>query len=164
MTAPRKSKPSPIVHQAGAQFYECFVEGIKQRIRTAQIKAALAANAQFVLHYWEIGRDIVDAKKDRGYGKRIVEMLSGDLRLEFPEMTGLSALNLWRMRAFYLVYAASDQKLSRTVTKSGSARQKLKQPISESPVQDAIALQSSGQSHGEKLWPLMGELNLSLAK
>ncbi|PYL71198.1 MAG: hypothetical protein DMF26_19855 [Verrucomicrobia bacterium] len=35
-----------------------------------------------------------------------------NVRREFPEMAGLSALNLRRMRAFYLAYAASDQKLS----------------------------------------------------
>jgi len=43
------------VHQDVAQFYDRFVDGIKERIRTAQVKAALAANAQLVLHYWEIG-------------------------------------------------------------------------------------------------------------
>ena len=47
------------MQQPAAQFYDRFVEGIKQRIRTAQIKAALAANAQLVLHYWEIGCDIL---------------------------------------------------------------------------------------------------------
>jgi hypothetical protein len=51
MSIRRKEKSSSIVHQAGAQFYDRFVEGIKQRIRTAQVKAALAANAQLVLHY-----------------------------------------------------------------------------------------------------------------
>jgi hypothetical protein len=66
MTAPRKAKPATIVHQAGAQFYDRFVEGIKRRIRTAQIKAALAANAELVLHYWEIGRDILASQKREG--------------------------------------------------------------------------------------------------
>ena len=61
MSARRKSVPSPIVHQPAAQFCDRFVEGIKTRIRTAQIKSALAANAELVLHYWEIGRDIIAA-------------------------------------------------------------------------------------------------------
>jgi hypothetical protein len=51
--AARKSKSLAIVHQAGAQLYRQFLEGIKERIRTAQLKAALAANAELVLHYWE---------------------------------------------------------------------------------------------------------------
>jgi hypothetical protein len=49
------------VQQPVAQSYDRFVEGIKTRIRTAQIKSALAANGELVLHYWEIGRDILAA-------------------------------------------------------------------------------------------------------
>jgi predicted nuclease of restriction endonuclease-like (RecB) superfamily len=61
-------------------------------------------------------------------------------------MAGLSALNLWRMRAFYLTYAVSDQKLSQLVTESNSAsKRKLKQPVSEAPVKAAR------ESHGQKL-------------
>ena len=142
----RKRVSKEIVHQAGAQFYYRFAEGIKERIRAAQIKAAISANRELILLYWDIGRAIVDAQKNKGYGKRVVEMLSADLRREFPEMAGLSALNLWRMRAFYLAYAVSDQKLSQPVTESDSALpQKLKQPVSESPMQPAQEL------HGQKL-------------
>ena len=114
----RKRVSKAIVHQPAAQFCDRFVEGIKQRIRVAQIKAAISANRELILLYWDIGRAIVAAQKDKGYGKRVVEILSADLRREFPEMAGLSALNLWRMRAFYLAYAVSDQKLSQLVTES----------------------------------------------
>ncbi|MGC2625622.1 MAG: hypothetical protein WA269_02195 [Candidatus Udaeobacter sp.] len=53
------------MQQPAAQFYDRFVESIKERIRTAQIKAALAANAQLILHYWEIGRDILPARSGK---------------------------------------------------------------------------------------------------
>lgn len=86
-----------------------FLAAIKGRIRAAQIKAAISANRELILLYWDIGRAIVDAQKNKGYGKRVVEMLSADLRREFPEMAGLSALNLWRMRAFYLAYGVSTK-------------------------------------------------------
>src|SRR5438874_12708327 len=46
MSVRRKSASSRFVQQPAAQFYDRFVESIKQRIRTVQIKAALAANAQ----------------------------------------------------------------------------------------------------------------------
>jgi predicted nuclease of restriction endonuclease-like (RecB) superfamily len=142
----RKRVSKAIVHQSVAQFYDRFVEGIKQRIRAAQIKAAISANRELILLYWDIGRAIVDAQKDKGYGKRVVEMLSTDLRREFPKMAGLSALNLWRMRAFYIAYAVSDQKLSQPVTESDFAPQrKLKQPVLETRAQPAREL------HGQKL-------------
>jgi hypothetical protein len=59
------------VHQPAAQFYDRFVESIKKHIRTAQIKAALAANAQLVLHYWEIGCDILASQKREGWGAKV---------------------------------------------------------------------------------------------
>ena len=37
--------PKTIVQQAGAQSSAVFFAGIKSRVRTAQVKAALAANA-----------------------------------------------------------------------------------------------------------------------
>jgi DUF1016 N-terminal domain len=81
--------------------YAALLARVKERVRTAQIKAALSANRELILLYWDIGRAIVDAQKDKGYGKRVVEMLSADLRREFPEMAGLTARNLWLMRAFF---------------------------------------------------------------
>ena len=100
MSARRKSTPPPIVHQPGAQFYDRFVEGIKQRIRTAQVKAALAANAQLVLHYWEVGRDILASQEREGWGAKVIDRLAGDLQREFPKLSGYSARNLKYMRAF----------------------------------------------------------------
>ena len=47
------------MQQTVAQSYNRFLAGIKKRIRTAQVKAALAANAELVLYYWEIGGDIL---------------------------------------------------------------------------------------------------------
>ena len=83
MSARRKLAPSRIVQQPAAQFYDRFVESIKQRIRTAQIKAALAANAQLVLHYWEIARDILASQKREGGARRssTVSLLMDELSL-----------------------------------------------------------------------------------
>lgn len=74
--------------------------GIKQRIRTAQIKAALAANAELVLHYWEVGRDILASQKREGWGAKVIDRLAADLLREFPKLSGYSARNLKYMRAF----------------------------------------------------------------
>jgi hypothetical protein len=82
------------VHQAGAQFYDRFVEGIKTRIRTAQIKSALAANAELVLHYWEIGRDIIASQKREGWGAKVIDRLAADLQRAFPKLSGLQLRRL----------------------------------------------------------------------
>jgi predicted nuclease of restriction endonuclease-like (RecB) superfamily len=96
----RKSESLAIVHQPGAQLYRRFVEGIKERIRTAQLKAALAANAELVLHYWEIGREILANQKREGWGAKIIDRLAADLQREFPKLAGYSSRNLKYMRAF----------------------------------------------------------------
>jgi predicted nuclease of restriction endonuclease-like (RecB) superfamily len=96
----RKRVPKAIVQQPAAQFYDRFVASIKKRIRTAQIKAALAANAQLVLHYWEIGRDILASQKREGWGAKVIDRLANDLQQEFPKLSGYSARTLKYMRAF----------------------------------------------------------------
>jgi hypothetical protein len=39
--------------------YEAFLGELKERIRTAQLRASLAVNRELVLLYWQTGRDIV---------------------------------------------------------------------------------------------------------
>jgi predicted nuclease of restriction endonuclease-like (RecB) superfamily len=80
--------------------YPHFLNDIKGRIRTARIKAALAVNQELVLLYWSIGRDILLRQQEHGWGAKVIERLSVDLRREFPEMKGYSARNLKYMRAF----------------------------------------------------------------
>lgn len=40
--------------------YEDFFRDLKQRIQTAQVKAALAANSELIMLYWQIGQQITD--------------------------------------------------------------------------------------------------------
>jgi hypothetical protein len=62
----RQPKSGTKVQQPVARTYGPFLEGIRERIRTVQIKAALAANAELVLHYWDIGADILDNQNQQG--------------------------------------------------------------------------------------------------
>src|SRR5437764_14770035 len=96
----RKHMPKTIVQQAGAQSCAVFLAGIKRRVRTAQVKAALAANAELVRHYWEIGREILANQKRQGWGAKIIDRLAVDLQRAFPNLGGYSVRNLKYMRAF----------------------------------------------------------------
>jgi hypothetical protein len=40
--------------------YAALLKDIKERVRTAQVRAALAVNRELILLYWSIGRDILD--------------------------------------------------------------------------------------------------------
>ncbi len=87
--------------------YVELLDEIKGRIRSAQIKAALAVNSELIMLYWSIGRDIVQRQEREGWGKSVVDRLASDLQRAFPEMSGFSARNIWRMRAFYVAYATA---------------------------------------------------------
>ncbi len=80
--------------------YTAFLKDLKERIRTAQVRASLAVNRELVLLYWCIGRDILVQQKKQGWGAKIIDRLAGDLQLTFPEVTGFSPRNLKYMRAF----------------------------------------------------------------
>jgi predicted nuclease of restriction endonuclease-like (RecB) superfamily len=84
--------------------YEDFLKDLKDRIRTAQIKAALSVNRELVLLYWSIGRDILLRQGRHGWGAKVVDRLAVDLRREYPEMAGLSPRNLKYMRALAEAY------------------------------------------------------------
>ncbi len=80
--------------------YGELVEALKERIRSAQVRAALSVNRELVLLYWQIGRSILERQGEGGWGSKVIERLSQDLRREFPEMKGFSVRNLKYMRSF----------------------------------------------------------------
>ena len=84
--------------------YDAFLTNIKQRIRTAQVKAALAVNHELVMLYWHIGQEILHRQAEQGWGSKVIEQLSKDLKREFPEMKGFSRTNLLYMRSFAEIY------------------------------------------------------------
>lgn len=80
--------------------YDNWIRAIKERVRNARFRAHLAANAEQLALYWDIGREILDKQAVRGWGAKIVARMSQDLRAEFPGMAGFSPRNLLYMRAF----------------------------------------------------------------
>jgi hypothetical protein len=80
--------------------YAAVLKDIKERVRTAQVRAALAVNHELILLYWSIGRDILDRQKVEGWGTKVIERLAKDLGTEFPGIEGFSPRNLKYMRAF----------------------------------------------------------------
>ncbi|MBD2207446.1 DUF1016 domain-containing protein [Calothrix sp. FACHB-1219] len=84
--------------------YDAFISILKQRIRTAQVRAALAVNQELVLLYWQIGREILQRQQAEGWGTKVIERIAKDLKREFPDIRGFSSRNLKYMRAFAEAY------------------------------------------------------------
>jgi predicted nuclease of restriction endonuclease-like (RecB) superfamily len=92
-------RPSPIPEN-----YDDFLRDLKERIRSAQVRAALSVNRELVLLYWQLGRDILTRQRQQAWGAKVIDRLARDLQKEFPDMKGFSPRNLKYMRAFAEAY------------------------------------------------------------
>ena len=50
------------------QTYTALLASIKERIQSAQVRAALAVNCELVLLYWGIGKEILARQEQEGWG------------------------------------------------------------------------------------------------
>ncbi len=89
--------------------YATFFNEIKERLKTAQIKAALAANYELIRFYWQLGKDLIEKQKAFKWGDGFLEQFSHDMRQAFPEMQGFSVTNLKRMRIFAKEYPSFEK-------------------------------------------------------
>jgi predicted nuclease of restriction endonuclease-like (RecB) superfamily len=78
--------------------YSDFIRGLKERIRSAQVRAGLAINRELVLLYWSIGQEIGRRQRQGKWGEGIIEQIAADLRAEFPGGKGFSPRNLKYMK------------------------------------------------------------------
>ena len=83
-----------------AEGYEPWIRSIKARIQRARIKASMLVNSEQTLLYWDVGHEILAKQEKEGWGSRVVDRMSADLKAAFPDMTGWSPRNLKYMRAF----------------------------------------------------------------
>ena len=80
--------------------YGILLEDLKKRISEERLRVTMAANSAMILLYWDVGRAILDRQEKEGWGAKVIDRLSHDLRNAFPDMKGLSPRNLKYMRAF----------------------------------------------------------------
>ena len=92
--------------------YINWIEELKSRYRSAQIKAAVKVNAEKLRFNWELGRDLVIRKAEERWGSGVVEQVSLDLQAAFPGSKGFSASNLWRMKQWYQFFCDDTEKLA----------------------------------------------------
>ena len=124
-------------HLPQSNGYAALLGDLKERIQSARLRAALAVNQELILLYWSIGRDILARQLDEGWGARVIDRLSADLRRDFPEMTGLSARNLKYMRA--LAEAYPDREV-------------VQQVVARLPWGHSVRLVEAVKDQAERLW------------
>lgn len=84
--------------------YLAIFKNLKDRIILSQQKAIVSVNKEMILLYWEIGNEVLINQKREGWGTKIIELLSKDLKKEFPDSKGFSERNLKYMRKFAETY------------------------------------------------------------
>lgn len=86
--------------------YKQWLTELKTKIRSTQIKAAIAVNTELILFYWELGRMLSEKLSQSSWGDKVLETLSKDLRDEFPEMKGFSVSNLKTCKLFFEYFSS----------------------------------------------------------
>lgn len=99
--------------------YFVWLAEVKNRYRSAQLKAAVKVNSEKLAFNWQLGAEIVQKKAEERWGAGVVEQLSKDLQNEFPNTEGFTIRNLQLMKQWFLFYSSSEYK------------QKLKQAVSQ---------------------------------
>ena len=112
----------------GNSDYLKILQGLKEKIIQTRQRVSLSANAQLLSLYWEIGKTIAVMESKQGWGAKTIEKLSIDLKMDFPEMKGLSSRNLRYMRDFSNAYPQ--------FTLSSSSVELLQQPAAKTQKTD----------------------------
>jgi predicted nuclease of restriction endonuclease-like (RecB) superfamily len=77
-----------------------LIRELKKKVKSAQIKAALAVNSRLVILYWGIGTSLIEAQKSYNWGDEFIKDVSRELSNNFPDMRGFSTRNVKYMRQF----------------------------------------------------------------
>ena len=87
--------------------YKHWLIELKSKVRSAQIKAAVAVNSALIVFSWDLGKSI--SEKQTAWGSKFLEQLSKDLVEEFPDMKGFSVSNLKTCRLFFNYFSIGSQ-------------------------------------------------------
>ncbi len=88
--------------------YIKWVNELKNLIQKTQIKAAITVNKELLSLYWKIGKSISEKVNKANWGTSVVEQLSKDLKIEFPNQKGFSRSNLFSMKKWFEFYTNSN--------------------------------------------------------
>jgi len=137
------------------EIYGKLLSDIKSRVRTAQIKATLSANAEMLAMYFDIGEMVFNQQQQYAWGAKIIQKLAFDIKNELPKEKGFSERNLKFMVQFYLEYkqefAIGKQSVSQLETDKTETNTITKQLVSQIPWGHNILLMQKIKDHKIKL-------------
>ncbi|MCL1920385.1 MAG: PDDEXK nuclease domain-containing protein [Kiritimatiellaeota bacterium] len=88
--------------------YNEMLREIIAEVKMTRFVIANRLNTSVTQLYWNIGKRLSSEKLEKGYGGKVVEQLSVDLKSEFPDAGGFSPRSLWDMKRFYEFYVEGE--------------------------------------------------------
>ena len=143
--------------------YTDLLASVKQRIRQGQARAVLAANAELITLYWDVGRMIHERQQLEGWGTGVIPRLARDIRNELPEVKGFSERNIGYMIRFAREYGsvpilqqpvaklATPENVPQPVAQEG-APAFLQQLVAKIPWGHTILLMEKVKDLTERFW------------
>lgn len=128
----------------GTSDYAAWLKDLKAKIRSTQVRAALAASRELILFYWELGEDISRKLAETNWGAKVIDQLARDLRSEFPDLQGFSRRNLYYTKKFYEIFSEFPDD-AQTVPQLGAQIGSEIVPRSGAQTVPAIVQQVGGQ-------------------
>lgn len=84
--------------------YVALRKEIEQLIEVSKFRTAISVNSNMLTLYWNIGKCILQKQQEEGWGAKVIEQLSRDLSVRFPDDRGYSERNLRNMKMFASAY------------------------------------------------------------
>ncbi|MFA6010156.1 MAG: PDDEXK nuclease domain-containing protein [Desulfobacteraceae bacterium] len=141
-----KNNPVPGTQSSSAANgdYTLWLKELKVKIRSVQVKAALAASRELILFYWELGGELSRKLAVTHWGARVIDQLAKDLRSEFPGVQGFSRRNLYYVKRFYEFFTAFSER-EHIVPPIGAQTESEIMPRGGAQIYPPIILQLGGQ-------------------
>lgn len=90
------------------EWYVGMLQEIKELVVQERKSAMWTANVRMSMMYYHIGQHILKRQEKEGWGAKVIDRLSADLKEEFPEMRGFSPRNLNYMLRFARLWVNED--------------------------------------------------------
>ena len=114
--------------------YKIWLESLKNKFRSSQIKASIKVNTTLLEFYWDLGEQIVQKQEEYKWGSGFLEKLSRDLSAEFVDVKGFSYTNVKNIRQWFVFWQQLMGELKTTKSQQlvgESSVDKTKQVVSQ---------------------------------
>jgi hypothetical protein len=118
--------------------YASLLSQVKDRIRQAQTRAVLSANAEMIWLYWDVGQMLLRRQAQKGWGAGVLDRLARDIHNDLAEVKGFSRRNLFLMTQFCREYPNLSEIVQPAVAQlASSPTLSVFPPTANNPVSDS---------------------------